>query len=134
METSAPIILFDGVCNFCNRSINFIIRQDKKKQFRFAPLQSEAGKKLLEKHHLTSTDLSSFVLIENGNAYKKTTAALRVANYFPLYWRWTNIFWILPAAIRDIAYNLIARNRYKWFGKKDSCMIPSGELKSRFLV
>lgn len=128
-----PIILFDGVCNFCNGAVNFIIRQDKKKVFRFAALQSATGQALLEKHGLPSTALNSFVLIERGKAYEKTTAALKVANHLPFYWRWTKVFWIIPAPVRDLFYNTIARNRYKWFGKKEECMIPSPELRSRFL-
>lgn len=128
-----PVLLFDGVCNFCNGAVNFVIRQDRKKVFRFAALQSAAGQLLLKMHGLSANDLSSFVLIENGKAYKKTTAALRVANHLPLYWRWTNLFWVIPAPIRDVVYNIIARNRYKWFGKKEVCMIPSQELRSRFL-
>ena len=128
-----PIILFDGVCNFCNGAVNFIIRQDKNRIFRFAPLQSTAGQSLLQQHGLSQTDLNSFVLLENGKAFKKTTAALKVANRLPLYWRWTNLFWIIPAPFRDIFYNAIARNRYKWFGKKEACMVPSLELRSRFL-
>ena len=128
-----PIILFDGVCNFCNGAVNFIIRQDKNRIFRFAPLQSAAGQSLLQQHGLSQTDLNSFVLIENDKAFKKTTAALKVANRLPLYWRWTNLFWIIPAPFRDIFYNAIARNRYKWFGRKEACMVPSLELRSRFL-
>lgn len=128
-----PIILFDGVCNFCNSAVNFIIRQDKKRIFRFAPLQSAAGQALLKKHGLSAADLSSFVLIEKGRAYKRTTAALMVANHLPVYWRWTNLFWVIPASIRDIVYNIIARNRYKWFGRKEECMIPTPDLRSRFL-
>jgi predicted DCC family thiol-disulfide oxidoreductase YuxK len=128
-----PIILFDGVCNFCNGAVNFIIKHDRKKAFRFTPLQSDAGQALLQQYGLPTNELKSFVLIEKGKAYKKTTAALRVANYFSPYWRWTNLFWILPSPVRDVAYNIIAKYRYKWFGKKEECMIPSSEFRSRFL-
>ena len=133
MPEDKPIILFDGVCNFCNAMVNFIIRQDKKSIFRFAPLQSAAGQTLLKQYGLSKTDLDSFVLIEKGKAFKKTTAALKVANHLPFYWRWTKLFWIIPSPVRDIFYNTIARNRYKWFGKKEECMIPSEEVRSRFL-
>ncbi len=128
-----PVILFDGVCNFCNSMVNFIIRQDKKKIFRFASLQSAYGQKLLEENGLKSIGNDSFVLFENGKAYQRSTAALRVNNKLPWYWKWTQLGWILPSFIRDGIYNWIARNRYKWFGKKDKCMIPSQELKDRFL-
>ncbi len=128
-----PIILFDGVCNFCNTSINFIIRQDKKKIFRFAALQSGAGKEFLEKYILPKDYLESFILIDKGKVYKSSAAGLKLYNKLPWYWKWTQIFWIVPKFIRDGVYNFIAKNRYKWFGKKESCMVPSPKLKERFL-
>lgn len=129
-----PIILFDGVCNFCNGIVNFIIRQDKKNLFRFAALQSESGKKLLEQYGIDWKNNDSFVVIQNGKAYEKSTAALKVSNQLPWYWKWSQLFWILPKFIRDALYNIIAKNRYKWFGKKEECMIPTPELKERFLL
>lgn len=128
-----PVILFDGVCNFCNAGVNFIIRQDKKKLFRFAALQSDAGQRLLTEHGLPTKELNSFILIEEGKVYNKSTAGLRVYRKLPWYWGWTQLFWIAPKFIRDAVYDFIARNRYKWFGKRESCMIPTPELKSRFL-
>jgi predicted DCC family thiol-disulfide oxidoreductase YuxK len=128
-----PVILFDGICNFCNRSINFLIRQDKQKRFRFAPLQSEAGQKLLEQYHLPKKDFDSFVLIENGNVYKCSTAGLRLYSMLPWYWKWTQVFWLVPKFFRDGIYRFIAKNRYRWFGKKEACMIPTPEMRSRFL-
>ena len=128
-----PIILFDGVCNFCNASVNFIIRQDKKNVFQFAALQSNAGQQLAEKYHLPKKDIDSFVLIDNGKIYAKSTAGVRVYGKLPWIWKWTQIFWIVPKFIRDAVYDYVARNRYKWFGKKDQCMIPSAEVRSRFL-
>ena len=128
-----PIILFDGVCNFCNGMVNFAIRQDKKNIFRFAALQSEAGQKMLAQFQLSKQNFDSFILIENGKIYKSSTAALKVAGKFPWYWKWTQLFWIMPAFLRNAVYDLIARNRYKWFGKKDDCMMPSAELKRNFL-
>ncbi len=127
------IILFDGVCNFCNAGINFIIRQDKKKIFRFAALQSRAGQQLAEEHNLPKKDFDSFILIENGKVYNRSTAGVKVYNKLPWYWKWTQVFWIVPKFIRDGVYDFIARNRYKWFGKKEVCMIPTPELRSRFL-
>jgi predicted DCC family thiol-disulfide oxidoreductase YuxK len=128
-----PIILFDGVCNFCNAIVNFIIRQDKKNVFRFAALQSESGKKLLEQYHINWRKSDSFVIIENGKAHLKSNAALRLYNKLAWYWKWTQMFWIFPKFIRDAVYNLIAKNRYRWFGKKDECMIPSKEVAEKFL-
>jgi predicted DCC family thiol-disulfide oxidoreductase YuxK len=128
-----PIILFDGVCNYCNSMVNFIIRQDKQQRFVFAPLQSEAGQRLLLQHKLPRTDFDSFVLIDNNKVYMKSSASLQLFSKLPWYWKWTQLFWIVPSFLRDGIYNLIARNRYKWFGKKDACMIPGPEVKLRFL-
>ena len=129
-----PVILFDGVCNFCNASINFIIRQDTKKVFHFAPLQSEAGQKLLQQYSLPEQGFNSFVLIEEGKVYRRSAAGLKVYNKLPWFWKWIQLGWIAPKFIRDGVYNLIARNRYKWFGKKEQCMIPSMSVRSRFLT
>lgn len=131
---SPPVILFDGVCNFCNGTVNFILRQDKKGVFRFAPLQSEAGQKLLHQYHLPKENFDSFLLIEKGKVYKSSTAGLKLYNKLPWYWKWTQIFWIVPKFIRDGVYDFIARNRYKWFGKKEECMVPTPEVRNRFLV
>ena len=128
-----PIILFDGVCNFCNGSVNFLIRQDKKNVFRFAALQSQTAQKLLAQYKKQKKGFESFVLMQDGKAYEKSSAALKVLKKLPWYWKWAQVFWIVPKFIRDGVYNLIAKNRYKWFGKKEECMIPMPELKSRFL-
>ena len=143
MNINKPIILFDGVCNFCNGLVNFIIRQDKKNIFLFAPLQSERGKKLLDQYGIDWKNNDSFVVIENagsndpvrqGKAYEKSNAALRIAAKLPWYWKWSQVFWILPKPIRDWAYNIIAKNRYKWFGKKEECMIPTEQVRGKFLL
>lgn len=128
-----PIILFDGVCNFCNAGVNFIIRQDKQEVFRFAALQSEAGQKLLSQYRLPNKEFKSFVLIDNHKVYQKSSAGLKVYGKLPWYWRWTQVFWLAPKVVRDAVYDFIARNRYKWFGKKEQCMMPTPELRSRFL-
>lgn len=128
-----PIILFDGVCIFCNGVVNFIIRQDKKKVFRFAALQSEAGQKLLEQYGLPKENFDSFFLVDNGKVYKSSTAGLRLYARLPWYWKWTQVFWIVPRFLRDAVYNFIARNRYRWFGQKESCMVPTADVRSRFL-
>ena len=130
---NSSIILFDGVCNFCNAGANFIIKHDKKKVFRFAALQSEAGQKLLQQYALPKEGFDSFILIDNRKVYKKSSAGLRVYGKLPWYWKWTQLGWIAPKFIRDAVYNFIASNRYKWFGKKDHCMVPTPDIRSRFL-
>lgn len=128
-----PIILFDGVCNFCNSMVNFIIRQDKKNIFRFAALQSGTGQELLKQHKIDWKANDSFVVIESGRAYQKSDAALKLYNQLPWYWKWSQIFWIVPKFLRDAVYNFIAKNRYSWFGKKNECIIPTPEIKAKFL-
>ena len=129
-----PVILFDGICNFCNAGINFIIKQDNKKHFRFAALQSDAGQKILQQHGLPTEGFESFILVKDGKVYQRSAAGLKVYNQLSWYWKWTQLGWIAPKFIRDGIYNYIARNRYKWFGKKEACMIPSPEVRSRFLT
>jgi predicted DCC family thiol-disulfide oxidoreductase YuxK len=127
-----PIILFDGVCNLCNGSVQFIIKRDKDAKFRFASLQSDTGRKVLEQFHLPTDTFNSFILLEDGKIYTRSTAALRVFSRIKG-WKWAGALMYVPRFIRDGVYNLIARNRYRWFGKKDECMVPTPELKSRFL-
>jgi predicted DCC family thiol-disulfide oxidoreductase YuxK len=126
------IILFDGECNFCDNSVQFIIKRDPKGRFKFASLQSETGQMLLKKYQINN-DLSSFVLIENERFYLKSSAALRVCESLKGMWKFITILRVIPVPIRDCVYSFIARNRYKWFGKKESCIIPSPEVRSRFL-
>jgi predicted DCC family thiol-disulfide oxidoreductase YuxK len=128
-----PIVLFDGVCNFCNSTINFLIRQDKKGILRFAALQSETGQDLMRSHGLEPENVESFVLIYHGKAFTNSSGALTLFNHLPWYWKWTQLFWIIPSFIRNAIYRFIANNRYKWFGKKESCMIPTAEMRERFL-
>jgi predicted DCC family thiol-disulfide oxidoreductase YuxK len=128
-----PVILFDGVCNFCDGAINFVLKQDRKDIFRFAPLQSEAGQKILHQYKLPVKDFESFVLIDDEKVFKKSAASLKVMNKLPWYWKAFQIFCIIPGFIRNAVYDFIARNRYKWFGKKEVCMIPTPEMRSRFL-
>jgi predicted DCC family thiol-disulfide oxidoreductase YuxK len=128
-----PIILFDGICNLCNSSVQFVLKHDKQSIFRFAALQSEAGRLLLQKNNLPQSNFNSFVLIQDDKVYLKSTAALKVAKQMSGATKYLYTFIVVPAFIRDAVYNVIAKNRYKWFGKKESCMIPTPALQSRFL-
>jgi predicted DCC family thiol-disulfide oxidoreductase YuxK len=128
-----PVVLFDGVCNLCNSAVQFIIKRDKKNIFRFASLQSPIGQKLLEQYHLPTNELNSFILVENNKVYDRSTGALRVVKRLKGLWPLLYILIIIPKFLRDPVYNWVGRNRYKWFGKKDECMIPTPELKARFL-
>ncbi|MES2836758.1 MAG: thiol-disulfide oxidoreductase DCC family protein [Bacteroidota bacterium] len=128
------IILFDGVCNFCNSSINFVIERDPNKKFKFAPLQSEAGEKIQKQFNLDTTKFDSVLLIKNGKVLSKSTAALYIAKELKGLWPLLFVFIIVPPFLRNAVYNYIAKNRYKWFGKQDSCMMPTPDLRSRFLV
>ena len=132
MTPNHPIVFFDGVCNLCNASVQWLIKRDQKHQFRFAPLQGETAKL-----HLKITDENatpqSVILFENGKVYQKSTAALRLAVKLGFPWFLAGIFFIIPRFLRDWVYDYIARNRYRWFGKKDACMIPTPELKALFL-
>ena len=132
-ETGPPILLFDGVCNYCNSMTNFIIRQDKKKVLRFATLQSNFGQNVLKENNLPTDVFESFILLDKGKLYKKSTAGLRLYSKLPWYWKWTQLFWIFPRFIRDWVYGIIAKNRYRWFGKRNECMVPTPELRKRFL-
>jgi predicted DCC family thiol-disulfide oxidoreductase YuxK len=127
-----PIVLFDGVCNYCNAMVNFVICNDKKAIFKFAPLQSDAGKQLKEKYKITR-EIDSVIFIENEKVYTYSDAAIRIAKH--LGWP-AKIFYgllIVPKFIRQPVYKWIARNRYKWFGKKEACMVPTKDTRARFL-
>lgn len=133
LPKNKKIVLFDGVCNLCNNSVVFIIQHDQKDVFRFASLQSEIGKKLTAERGIDPSEVDSIVLIDPGNAYfVKSSAALEIARELSGY-SWMRIFLHLPAWLRDFIYNLIAKNRYRWFGKKEQCMLPTPELKAKFL-
>jgi predicted DCC family thiol-disulfide oxidoreductase YuxK len=127
-----PIILFDGVCNFCNTWINFAIRHDKKGLLRFAPLQSNAGERLRKKYNMP-VDTDSVIFIENDKVYFLSEAAVRIARHLSWPAKMFYAFVIIPRFIREPVYKWIARNRYKWFGKKDQCMIPGPEVRAKFL-
>jgi predicted DCC family thiol-disulfide oxidoreductase YuxK len=132
MENKGDVVLFDGVCNLCSKSVQFIIKRDKAKLFRFASLQSGFGQKILQQHGMSDINFNSFILLQNGTLYTKSTGALKVAAQLNGL-KWSKIFFAVPAFIRDGVYGIIARNRYKWFGKKEACWLPTPALKYRFL-
>ena len=126
-------VLFDGVCNLCNSSVQFIIRNDRRGRFRFAALQSEAGREILLQYQLPEKALNTVVLIACGRAFTRSTAALEIARRLDGAWPICYAAVVLPRFLRDSVYDFIARNRYRWFGKQEACMMPSPELKQRFL-
>ena len=131
--TDQRIILFDGICNLCNNAVKFVLRRDRNSVFKFASLQSDVAKKLLRNTEVPDIDSGTFVLIENGAIYTRSTAALKVCKHLSGLWPLITVFWIVPRFIRDWVYNLISKNRYKWFGKRDTCMIPTPEVENKFL-
>lgn len=128
-----PLILFDGVCNLCNTSVQFIIKHDKNNLFKFASLQSETGRKLLKKYNYSNNTTNTFVLIYDNMVYTKSDAALLTAKLLGSWWRLMYYFRFIPRKARNGIYSFIARNRYKWFGKSETCMIPDDNLKERFV-
>lgn len=134
MEETKKIILFDGVCNLCNGAIQFIIKRDKSDNFRYAPLQSNIGRKFLQDRNIDTAKIDSIILIEPGVAYyTKSAAALKIGQDFGGAWKLIQILEWIPESISNFIYDLIAKNRYNWFGKKEACMIPTPELKAKFL-
>jgi len=131
--TGHYIVLFDGVCNLCNRSVQFIVKRDKHKKFLFGSLQGEAGQSLLKKFSLPAAGFNSFVLIEGEKVYTRSTAALRVVKHLGRGWQLLYALIIIPPFIRNGIYRWIAANRYKWFGKRDTCRVPLPEEKAQFL-
>ncbi|GIV61600.1 MAG: hypothetical protein KatS3mg044_0466 [Rhodothermaceae bacterium] len=127
------IILFDGVCNLCNGSVNFVIDHDPDGYFRFAALQSETARALLQALRVPDDRPESIVLIEDGKVYTRSTAALRIARRLSGAWPLLYAFIVVPRRLRDRVYDWIARNRYRWFGRRDTCRLPTPELRSRFL-
>lgn len=134
IQEGKKIILFDGVCNLCNNAVNFIIKRDKKDIFRYASLQSEIGQELIKERGIDISKIDSILLINPGAAYyHKSTAALHIAKQLSAGYPLLFVFIVFPKFFRDWIYDIIAKNRYKWFGKKESCMIPTPELKALFI-
>ena len=133
MQQKKYVVLFDGVCNLCSSSVQFILKRDKKNQFLFGSLQGEAGQRYLQKFNLPANSLNSFLLVEGDKLFSKSTGALRMLKHLGGAWSILYAFIIVPKFIRDAVYTLIANNRYKWFGKQESCWLPTPALKGRFL-
>jgi predicted DCC family thiol-disulfide oxidoreductase YuxK len=132
-EVDHSVIIFDGVCNLCNGAVNFIIDRDTSARFQFALIQSSSGNKILKALNLSSDNLDSIILIEDGKHYIKSTAALRICKKLGALWPLLYIFILIPRPIRDYFYHIVAKNRYWWFGKREKCMMPNTEIESRFL-
>lgn len=132
-NTKFPVLLFDGVCNLCNASVQWVLLRDTRAQFYFAALQSEAGQQLLEKHGLANESFDTVVLVTENQIYLRSDAPLEVLWRLGGFWRLGYFFKIVPRPVRDAVYNFVARNRYRWFGQRESCMLPRPEWKSRFL-
>lgn len=134
LEPNKQLILFDGVCNLCDASVQYIIKHDRQDSFRYTALQSEVGQKIREQFHINAEKTDSILLYsEEKGIYYKSTAALKIASKLGFPRNLLSVFLIIPPFIRNWVYDFIAKNRYKWYGKKDDCMIPTPELKSKFL-
>lgn len=133
MDKSKAIVLFDGVCNLCNSSVNFIIDRDKAQYFKFAALQSESGRKLLSQFNLPEHQYQSIILIQKDHIYDRSSAALRICKSLRGIWPLLYALIIIPEFLRDPFYDFIAHNRYRWFGRTDSCRVPTKELANRFI-
>ena len=127
------LVIFDGVCNLCVGSVKFILRYEAGPDLQFAAVQSALGSRMASEHGFDPTDVKTFILIEDGKAYFRSDAAIHVALYLRRPWRWLAAVRFVPRCVRDWGYNLVAANRYRWFGRTDSCMVPTPELRRRFI-
>ena len=132
-SAAETIVLFDGVCNLCNGSVQFLLRRDRRRRFRFAALQSAAGQALLQEYGLPTQILPTIVVLEGGQARVRSDAALHLARRLPWPWPALAVFRILPRPLRDALYTFVARHRYRWFGRTESCMLPTPDVADRFL-
>jgi predicted DCC family thiol-disulfide oxidoreductase YuxK len=130
---TSPVLYFDGVCNLCNHSVQFVLDHEKDTTLRFASLQSAQAQQVLPGLGIDPADLDSLVLVKDGVAYARSSGALEITRYLKSPWSWATVFLVIPKSIRDFLYKIVANNRYRLFGKKDECMIPTPQLKARFL-
>ena len=133
MNSEHPILLYDGVCNYCNAVCNFITRRGPAKRFRFAHLQSPLAQQLLTSHGLPANMLDSVVLIEDGRAYLKSDVTIRIAPHLTGPAKLAVLLRLLPRSLRDLGYDVVARNRYRWWGKQNACIVPTPAIRDRFL-
>ncbi|WP_312912053.1 thiol-disulfide oxidoreductase DCC family protein [Natronosalvus caseinilyticus] len=133
VPADAPILLFDGICNLCNGFVQFVVPRDTDEQFYFASIQSDVGKALCAEHGLPTDELESVVLIEGEDSYVKSGAIIRTASHLGGIYALLSPFRFVPRPVRDWAYDFVANRRYRWFGKKEQCMMPTGDVQSRFL-
>jgi predicted DCC family thiol-disulfide oxidoreductase YuxK len=133
MNADAPVILYDGVCNLCNGTVRFVIRRDRAARFRFAALQSAAGRDLLARLGAAPPDLGSVLLIQDGHVYRKSEAALRIARRLDGAWPMLYALRAVPRSLRDGVYDFIGKRRYRWFGRTETCQVPGPEDRTRFL-
>lgn len=133
MRSDAYIVLYDGVCHFCNGSVQFIIKRDPEEKFVFAPIQSELAKQLMQEHCAQYPELDSLVLIKHGRCYLWSDAALEITRDLTGFWYLFWLFKVVPRVIRDYGYRCFARHRYRLFGRRESCLVPDARLKRRFL-
>ncbi len=131
--TTQHLIIFDGVCNFCNGAVSFIIKRDVNSVFIFTPMQSKLAHNLMEKHQIYNVGIDTFLLIKNNECFVFSNAALEITKDLTGFWYMFNVLKVIPSSIRDIFYKLFARNRYKLFGKQKSCVMPSNKVRSRFI-
>jgi predicted DCC family thiol-disulfide oxidoreductase YuxK len=129
----ASLVLFDGVCNLCNGFVHFVIARDPRGRLQFAPLQSATARRLIERHGPLDPLPDAIVLVEGGRLYTRSTAALRIARHLTFPWPVTTVFLVVPRPLRDWAYALVSSRRYRWFGRRDTCMVPTPELRARFI-
>lgn len=130
---NSPVLLFDGVCNLCNASVQWVLKHDKKAVFRFAALQSPAGQSLLRNAGLSAEDFDTVVLVDGARVFTRSDAALEIVRRIGGLWSWLAVFRFVPRPVRDAVYDWIARRRYRWFGRTESCMIPRPEWSNRFI-
>jgi predicted DCC family thiol-disulfide oxidoreductase YuxK len=131
--TDAPLLFFDGVCNLCDASVGFVLDHDPQAIFRFAPLQSNLARTTMAQHGLRAEDLDTVVLVDDGRAYTRSTAVLKLLARLPAPWSWLSLFLVVPRPLRDLVYRFVARNRLRWFGIREACRVPTPELRARFL-
>jgi len=132
-KTDRPIIIFDGVCNLCEYSVKFIVKHDRQARFKFVSAQSERGKVLQRLYGVDTLQDGTVILLKNGQVYVKSDAAVEIAKDLDGLWRFLHVFKFIPKPVRDFIYSIISKNRYRWFGNKNECLLPDNNIKERFL-